>query len=122
MPPNNSMGSSRSMATMFAASVLVLCTACAGKQSAPVVASFADTGAQYCEFSKGHVETLKTVLKNNASTWSNARRASYERDLVASEKETAICCSDLEQCKRAFEAKKTEFDRENQLKNDPVKK
>jgi hypothetical protein len=50
------------------------------------------------------VETLKSMLKNNSGKWSTAMRASVERDIAASEKETAACCSDLAQCARAYEA------------------
>lgn len=62
------------------------------------------TGAQYCEYCKGGVETLKSILTGNSVKMSDAVRASLQRDLVAFEKEATICCSDLDQCKRAFEA------------------
>ena len=44
------------------------------------------------------------MLKNNQDSWSVAKRNNFESDLAASEKEAATCCSDLDQCKRAFEA------------------
>lgn len=73
-------------------------------QSKPGSPSSEQTGAQYCEYSKSHVETLKSILMGNSVKMSDAMRASMQRDLVASEKEAATCCSDLDQCKRAFEA------------------
>jgi hypothetical protein len=93
-----------SIATLLAASALVIWVPPAVAQSKPVPPEREQTGAQYCEFSKGHVESLKSMLKSNSGTWSAAMRASVERDIVASEKEAAVCCSDLDKCKRDFEA------------------
>jgi hypothetical protein len=93
-----------SVAVLIAASALVSCASPAVAQSKNTPPPPAQTGAQYCEFSKGHVESLRSMLKTNASSWSVAMRASVERDLVASEKEATACCADLDQCKRTFEA------------------
>lgn len=88
-------------------SLCVLLSACAAPfvaPSKPGSPTSEQTGAQYCEYSKGHVETLKSILKRDSIKMSDAMRASMQGDLVASEKEAATCCSDLDQCKRDFEA------------------
>jgi hypothetical protein len=95
---------SESMAAVLAASALVLCVPPAVAQSKPAPPEPEKTGAQYCASSKEHVVTLKSMLKSNSGSWSAAMRASVERDIVASEKETAVCCGDLDKCKQAYEA------------------
>lgn len=84
--------------------LLAACAAPSVAQSKPGSPTPEQTGAQYCEYSKGHVETLKRILKSNPDWMSDAVRVSMQGDLIANEKEAATCCSDLDQCKRDFEA------------------
>lgn len=93
-----------SIAMLLVASTLSICASSAIAQSKPGSPAPGETGAERCEYSKGHVETLKSMLKNNSGKWSAAMRTSVERDIAASEKETAACCNDLAQCARAYEA------------------
>ena len=64
----------------------------------------ARTGAEWCETLKGDEVTLRSIIKNNPAKQSATIIESFQRTLVAQEKETKKCCNDPAQCKRDFES------------------
>jgi hypothetical protein len=94
----------KSIATLLVAVFTASFSLVASAQSKPPRKAADISGIDYCKETKNHVVTLKSILKNQSGSWSTTKRASFERDLVASEKESAICCSDQTKCKKDFEA------------------
>ena len=98
------MSSIRLVATLLVAILTGVSSHVASAQSKPPRKAADITGIDYCKEEKNSVITLKSIIKNQSGSWSAKKRASFERDLVASEKEAAACCADAVKCKRAFEA------------------